>query len=571
MEDIQIIYNRKLFFYIICSTLVISWISLGFVFTIFLLGAVYLVCFHKNPIGFNWVKKTLVVFHLKEKGIKLYPYETEILWNDIDTYYIKFSYFRYYLCLKLKKDNEMTEEKNLFYEKLHQSNILNITHEGDRIIEYPYILIKSSTDEFKSKIGVFLKEYSTYFTEISQDRLEISKSPIQIFTIGLISLFVINIFVRSSLFFLMTSLISMSIMFYFYMQLKLTSYLTFTKKGFEFPEANLKLDWNVIKLIEVQSATRDTSGSLIIWFNDIKSFIEENPKFFSRLENIIDYDEEKLNKTGRLKVKCSQTTIGEDALREEFQKYIDQYGQVSTQRQDTPKENNQKEGSMSDDPQIDLSSETEKLAIKMQDKQDIKLESQERQDTINIAVQNNEITSKNTTSSLEDSQELALEYKLELQKLIRIQFKSQCTFNQMIILKEEEAYCLAIRVEGLRLDGYCIFSKNQIKTVSYCHDYYNELLQKEYYFKLNTGYYIDLKKWETIFNSYHMKNHFVEIETLEENYKGILKEISEEKIVLNVFNIDNIGILESVSIDFDSIIFSTFETLELIFLEKYNS
>ena len=89
-------------------------------------------------------------------------------------------------------------------------------------------------------------------------------------------------------------------MFYFYMKLKFTPYLTFTKKGFDLTEAKLNLDWSVIKLIEVQSATRDTSGSLIIWFNDIKSFIEENPNFFSSIENIIDYDEEKFNKTGRL-------------------------------------------------------------------------------------------------------------------------------------------------------------------------------------------------------------------------------------------------------------------------------
>ncbi len=141
----------------------------------------------------------------------------------------------------------------------------------------------------------------------------------------------------------------------------------------------------------------------------------------------------------------------------------------------------------------------------------------------------------------------------------------------MILLKEEGEYYLAARVEGLRLDGYCIFLKNQIKTLSYCADFYNELLQKEYYFKLNAIHYIDLKKWETIFNSYQVKNYFVEIKTLNKNYKGKLKEISEEKIVLNAFKIKDKGTFESVSIDLNSITLSSFETSELMLLEKYSS
>jgi hypothetical protein len=261
----------------------------------------------------------------------------------------------------------------------------------------------------------------------------------------------------------------------------------------------------VIKLIEVQSATKNNSGALIIWFNDIQSFINEDPKFFSRINEVLDYDEEKLKKTGRLEVKCSQTTLGEDDLREEFQRYIDKYGQVTIQGKDTPIY-----------PKKDLKNEEiENLTNKTQNKQNTKLEKEE-------------VLSENKTT-IEALQDLASEYNLELQKLVRIQFKSQPTFNQMIILKKEGEYCFAVRVEGLRLDGYCIFLKNQIKTLSYCPDFYNELLKKEYYFKLNTPHYIDLKKWETIFNSYQVKNSFVEIKTLNENYKGKIKEISEKK------------------------------------------
>ncbi|GAA0182509.1 hypothetical protein SH2C18_48770 [Clostridium sediminicola] len=517
MEDIKIVYNRKLVLCIIFSTLVISWICLGIISTIFILGAVYFILFYKNPIKFDWIKKSLIVFDLQEKGIKLYSYEKEIPWNDIDTYYIKFEYFRYYLCIKLREDIVMTE---------------------DKIIEYPFSFVKGSTDNLKSKMDMFLKEYSTYYLEKSQDKLEINKSTSQILWIGLGSLFFVNMIVTNATFFLVSCFISIPIMFYLFMKIKHTSYLILTKKGFQFPHANFKLDWNVIKLIEVQKATRDTPGALIIWFNDIQTFINENPKFFPRINVVLAYDEEKLKKTGRLKVKCSATAVGDDALREEFQRYIDKYGRVTIQGEDTQKHNKQEE----------IKDNT----------------------IINRTEENKEVLFENKTT-VDDLQNIALECNLELQKLLKIQFKSQSTFNQMILLKEEGEYCLAVRVEGLRLDGYSIFSKKQIKTVSYCPDFYNELLQKEYYFKLNTVHYIDLKKWKTIFNSYQLKNHFVEIKTLNENYKGKLKEISEEKMVLNAFKIKDQGIFESVSIDLNSITLTSFETSELMLLEKYSS
>ncbi|WP_099192853.1 hypothetical protein [Tepidibacter mesophilus] len=569
MEDIKIVYNRKLVFYIILSTLVISWICLGIISTIFILGAVYFILFHKNPIKFDWIKKSLIVFDLRKKGIKLYSYEKEIPWNDIDTYYIKFAFFRYYLCIKLRKDIVMTEEKKLFYEKLQQSNILNETHEGDKIIEYPYNFIESSTDDLKSKIEMSLKEYSSHYLEKSQDKLEINRSTDQILWIGLGSLIFINIFVNNATFFLITCFISIPTMFHFFKEIEHTSYLILTKKGFEFPQANFKLDWNVIKLIEVQRATRDTSGALIIWFNDIQAFINENPKFFSRINDSLDYDEAKLRKTGRFKVKCSETAVGEDALREEFQKYIDKYGQVPIQGEDTHKHNKQEERYKSNYFKKNLNNEIENLTNKTQNKQSTKLEKEEIKNNTIINT-TKEVLSENK-STVDDLQNLTLECNLEFQKLVRIQFKSQCTFNKMILLKEEGEYCLAVRVEGLRLDGYCIFLKNQIKTLSYCPNFYNELLQKEYYFKLNTLNYIDLKKWDMIFNSYQVKNHFVEIKTLNENYKGKLKEISEEKIVLNEFKIKDKGVFESVSIDLNSITLSSFETSELMLLEKYSS
>lgn len=82
-------------------------------------------------------------------------------------------------------------------------------------------------------------------------------------------------------------------MFHFFKKIEHTSYLILTKKGFEFPQANFMLDWNVIKLIEVQSATRDTPGAIIIWFNDIQTFITENPNFFSSINDVLDYEEKK--------------------------------------------------------------------------------------------------------------------------------------------------------------------------------------------------------------------------------------------------------------------------------------
>lgn len=572
MKDIKIVYNRKLVLYIILSTLTISLICLGIISTIFILGAVYFIFFYKNPIKFDWIKKSLTVFDLQKKGIKLYSYDKEIPWNDIDTYYIKFDFFRYYLCIKLRKDIVMTEEKKLFYEKLQQSNILNETHEKDKIIEYPYNFIESSTADLKSKIEMFLKEYSTYYLEKSQDKLEINKSTYQILWVGSGSLVFINIFVNNATFFLITCFIGISIMFHFFKKIEHTPYLILTKKGFEFPQSNFKLDWNVIKLIEIQRATRDTSGALIIWFNDIQTFINENPNFFSTIDDALYYDEEKLKKTGRFKVKCSEIAVEEDALREEFQKYIDKYGQVTIQGENTYKHNQEEERHQSIYPEKDLNNEIENLTNKTQNKQSAKLEKEEIKDNtiINRTEEKKEVLSENKTT-VDDLQNLALECNLELQKLVRIQFKSQCTFNQMILLKEEGEFCLAVRVEGLRLDGYCIFLKNQIENLSYCPDFYNELLQKEYYFKLNTVHYIDLEKWETIFNSYQVKNHFVEIKTLNENYKGKLKEISEEKMVLNAFKIKDKGTFESVSIDLNSITLSSFETSELMLLEKYSS
>ena len=69
MEDVKIVYNRKLVFCIIFSTLVISWIWLGIISTIFILGAVYFIFFHKNPIKFDWLKKPLIVFDLQRTAL----------------------------------------------------------------------------------------------------------------------------------------------------------------------------------------------------------------------------------------------------------------------------------------------------------------------------------------------------------------------------------------------------------------------------------------------------------------------------------------------------------------------
>ncbi|MCT4595088.1 MAG: hypothetical protein N4A57_12595 [Anaeromicrobium sp.] len=571
MEDTKIVYNRELVFGIIFSTIFIGWICLGIIPTILILGGVYYIFFHKNPIKFNWIKKSLVVFNLQKEGIKLYSYEKEIPWNDIHTYHIKFDFFRYYLCIKLRKDIMITEEQKLFYEKLKQGNILKETEE-DKIIEYPYNFIKDSNNDLKSNIEMFLKECSLYYLEESQDKLEINKGTSEVLAYGLGSIFFINIFAQNAAVFLVTCLIGIPIMFYFSKKIEYTSYLILTKVGFEFPKANFKLSWNEIKLMEVRRGTRDTPGGLIIWFNDIENFMEENPEFFSKIDYIIDYDEEKLKKTGRLQLECSQTALGEDALREEFQKYIDKYGQGTIQDEDAQKHNKQEEICKPISPQKDLNNEIENLPNEAQTKESPKLEKEEIKDNtiINMTEEKKEVLSEDKTI-VEPLENLGLECNLELQKLVKIQFESQCTFNEMIILKEEGEYCLALRVEGLRLDGYCIFLKNQIKSLSYCPDFYNDLLQKEYYFKLNTVPYIDLKKWETIFDNYEVKNHFVEIETLNENYKGKLKEISEEKMVLNAFKVKDKGIFESVSMDLNSITFISFETSELMLLEKYSS
>ena len=103
MEEMQIEYNKKLAFFIILGTLVIGWICLGFISIIPIIGALYFIFYYKNPIKFDWIKNSLTIFYLQKQGIKLYPYDKEIPWEDIDTFYIKFAFFRYYLCLKLNK------------------------------------------------------------------------------------------------------------------------------------------------------------------------------------------------------------------------------------------------------------------------------------------------------------------------------------------------------------------------------------------------------------------------------------------------------------------------------------
>ena len=77
--------------------------------------------------------------------------------------------------------------------------------------------------------------------------------------------------------------------------------------------------------------------------------------------------------------------------------------------------------------------------------------------------------------------------------------------------------------------------------------------------------------WDMILNSYQVKNHFVEIKTLKETYKGKLKEISQDKIILNASIIKDKVIFEAVSIDLSSVILISFETSELMLLEKYSS
>ncbi len=572
MEEIKIVYNRKLFFSIIIGIAFISWISLGIIPTILILGGLYFIFLYKKPMRFDWIIKPLIIFHLQKKGIKLYPYEKEIPWKDIDTYYVEFGFFTYYLCIKLRKDIVMTQERKSFYKKLKESNILNETNEWDKIIKYPYNFITTSTNELKSKIEMFLKEYSKYYLERSQDRLEIHKSIDTIIWAGIGGLFFINMLGKNAIVFIVTCLISIPIIFYFIMKTKNTPYLVFTEKGFELPQVNFKLDWNVIKLIEVQTGTRDTPGALIIWFNDIETFIKENPYFFSLSGDILlDYDEEKFKKTGRLRVKCSKTELGEDRLREEFQKYIDKYGQVTTQGENIQKYNKE-EMYKSIYPEGDINGEMENSTNEIENNQSIELEKVDIKDNtiINISEEKSEVLSEDKTivDPLENQE---AEYNLELQKLVEIQFKSQNTFKEMILLKEEGEYCLAVRVEGLRLDGYCIFLKNQIRTLSYCSDFYNELLQKEYYFKLNTAPYIDLEKWERIFNSYQVRNHFIEINTLNENYKGKIKELSEGRMILDTLKIKDKGAFESISIDLNSITMTSFETSELMLLEKYCS
>ncbi len=204
----------------------------------------------------------------------------------------------------------MTEENKIFYEKLQQSNILKGVHGEEVIIEYPYNFIKNSTDDLLSKIEMFLKESSTDYLERSQDKLEIKKSTSPILWIGLGGLAFINILVQNITFFLVTSFIGIPTIFYFLEKTRHTPYLILTKRGFEFPKASLKLDWNVIKLIEVQNGTRDTSGALIIWFNNINRFINKNPGFFSRIDGVLDYDGEKLKKNRKIQSEMFRNSSG---------------------------------------------------------------------------------------------------------------------------------------------------------------------------------------------------------------------------------------------------------------------
>lgn len=549
MENFKAIYDRKTVYGIILVILAVSLIGFGPILTVFVSGAIVFLFMYRNPVRFGWLRNELTIFNLNSSGIKLYGYDRVIPWKDIESYHIKFGILKYYLNIKIRDDVVMTPDKKAFYDRLANAKIIKEPEIDDKLIQYPYFFLTNSNDVLKSKIEAFLLEHSSYYKEASQDKLEITKGAGIVFGIGLVIIFIINIMISNGLFFLVTCAIGIPMMYYVYIDMKNTTYLILTRKGFIFPQSNFKLDWKDIKLVEVQKQTRDTTGALVVWLNDVQSFIDENPTFYDDIDNLVDYDLQRFNKTGRLKVTCSNTELGEDDLRSVFQKYIDKYGEEATQS-------------------------VKKQDAKIQNKEEEKIEEPkpivfEKEVVKEIEMEVEKDTSVDIISTIDENME-STECTIELQKLVQISFKSVSASQKIVILKEEQDYCLAARIEGLQIDGYCIFLKEQIRSLSYYPALYNELLQREYYFKLNTDQYINLENLVTVFDNYQVKKHYIGVVTSASRYIGRFKEISQEAMVLEAINIEEKGSLETVSIKLSDIISVSYEASELLLLDKYS-
>lgn len=563
MEEIKIVHNRKLVFAIIGSALVISLFSFNIVITLCLLSAAYLIVLHNNPFKFKWIKEQLTVLRLSKTGIRFYSYETEIPWEDIESYHVRYSLFKYYLCIRLKENRVMTDEKQYLIDKLQETisldrTILDRPLEPD-VIEYPYDFIKMTSQELKYNLDHFMAKYSGQFSEMSEDKEEIKENPLGPIALAGFGVVFVCLFYPHLNFFLLASFIGTLVCYNFVMSFLVTPLMILTSKGIQLPSRNLKLDWADLKLIEIIERTRDCSGYLVIWFKDIKSFLDKKPRYLASNNYTIDYDKDNVLKTGRVKIKFTATLLGENLIREKFYRYIERYGKGVEQKemlQDVTEdilqeiqqevqgdEQLHQEEHLHEEKKVSLSKEKEEYCI----------------------IENN-IDEQPTTEMVEKQ---TIIHEIELQKLVEVQFKSGKIPKQMIVLKEEDGRCLAMRVEGLRLDGYCIFLKDQVKHISYCHGFYNELLQKEYYFKLKSAYNIDLTKWDKIFNSYYVKNQFVEVKTKNDIYKGKVMEITEENLSLKAFSLDGKGLTETVTIESVSILHVSFETSELTVLKKY--
>lgn len=527
MENIRIGYNRKI---VICLilTLLIGGICFGIIPAILMVGVIIFMSLYRNPVKFKWIRRSIDVFELNEKGIKLFSLEKEIPWEDIENYHIKYGVLRNLLCIKLRKENVDAFENSNFYNELSEKKVLKKTELGEKIIEYPYRFIECSTDTLKSEVGLFLKAYSTYYQRKIMDKVDVKSSTNKVWLAGGFCILFTNIFAKSGVYFLVSCGIAIPIMLFFHIWIKNTIYLSLSKEGFEFPKTKFRLNWVDIKLVEVQTSTRDNPGALIIWFNNIESFIDRNPKFFKGVVDNLDYDEKRFRQTGRLRVKCGDTDIGEYELRDLFLKYIDKYGENTNQN----------------------------VGINI-DK---------------IDMNDNNISEYNTDTiadTISDGEDVNDALMLEFKKLVQVKLgtlKSPC---KMVLLKEEGKYCLGAKVVGLNFDGYCICLKDDIRSISYYQNFYNELLEKEYYFILNTDLYLDLRRWDTILNSYHVNKHLIEVKTIRDNYKGKYKEVQGDSLVLNSLIIEDKATFDEIDIELKNITYLSFETSELTLLEKY--
>lgn len=545
VDEINIVFHRNLALALIGGALVSS-LMFNVIFTICLLGIIAFVIYQYSPSRGKWIKEPLVIFKLCKEGISLYPYGNKIPWSDIQAYSINYEYFRFYLKLDIQKDKHMTEEKRNFYTRLQQDNLLDRTGEH-WTINYPYILIKCELEELKKHMNTYLKEYSSNYT--MERELQVSKSPVNYYVYIGIGLLFINLIFQNAMVFLLTFIIGAVAAVYFYFSTKYTSYIVFTKESFELPYRSLRFSWKDIKLVEIIDPGRNSFGKLVIWFNDFQSYTEKNPHLLHN-EYILNSDDESLMKTGRVELHCTTTSLSTIELREIFHSYIDKYGLNSSKH--NVKDCEIKSDYYEIEPGKAIEHELNQIQVKneiIEEGRQVSKDSNKEQDEL---IENNAVMD------------------IETNKFVKVYLKAEDEPQDMVILKEVDKYYFAIKVVGFQLNGYSIFLKEQIKRINYYPDFYNDMLQKEYYFKLNSIQNIDLSSWKSICDSYYIRNQFIEIKTSNNNAIGVIENLIEGTIKFKEFDIkEGLG-SEQIAVDMNTLQSLTYDTAELSLIKKYS-